>query len=176
MIEVICLFALEPDCFYSFCCWFLFLEFSSFGLGLKDFVFLFAVLYMRIVCGHFCLLESACTPLTNLSLWNKIWCGFHWFFFLFCLFSLCSISLVLFLCFLWLFRIFPTMCASLIDGTREWLLDAVKTWCPNLEEESRFSDFSCNCCLMRKIVWHRCYWRMMEAEHGWKSKGEVKHG
>ena len=53
MTEVICLFALVLDCFYR-CCWFLPLEFSNFGLGLKGSIFLFIVHYMRTVAVFVC--------------------------------------------------------------------------------------------------------------------------
>ena len=71
MIEAICLFGLALDCF-SRCCWFLPLEYSSFGLGLKDFTF-FIYCALHENSRRICLLEFACTPLTNLSPWNKIW-------------------------------------------------------------------------------------------------------
>ena len=59
MKEVICLFALVLDCFYR-CCWFLPLEFFSFGLGLKSSTFFIycalhenygCILFARI-CSH----------------------------------------------------------------------------------------------------------------------------
>ena len=74
MIEVICLLALVLDCSYSFCCWFLPLEFSSFGLGLKGFVFLFTVHYIRIVVV-FVYMNVLVVSLTIPSLFNEheIW-------------------------------------------------------------------------------------------------------
>ena len=160
MIEVICLFSLVLDCFYI-CYWFLPLEFSSFGLRLKGSTF-FIYYALHENYGCICLLEFARTPLTNLSPWNKIWnvalIGFFFFVYFF------RASFPLFLYFMWIFRVFPAMFASLIDGAREWLLDAVKTQYPNLEEENKFKGFSYNYCSKRKIVWHQSKYPLLENE------------
>ena len=47
------------------------------------------------------------------------------------------------------------VCASLVDGAREWLLDVVRIWYPSLEEESKLYGFSCDCSFVGKIAWHR---------------------
>ena len=60
---------------------------------------------------------------------------------------------------------FGCLCASLVDGAREWLLDAVGTWYPSLEEESRLYGFSCDCSFVGKIPWHR-------SRHGLPENGE----
>ena len=68
------------------------------------------------------------------------------------------------------------MFASLIDGARQWLLDAVKTQYPNLEEKSRFSGFSYNYCFMRKIVWHQSKYLLLENEGSKTGVEEQRRG
>ena len=157
MTEVICLFAFLLDCFYR-CCWFLPLEFSNFDLGLKGSIF-FPVHYMRTmavpVWWNLLVLPSPTLAHgIKYEMWLPLVLPFFVYFF--------HAPFVVFFYFMWIFRVFPAMSTSLINGAREWLLDAIKTRYPNLEEESRFRGFSYNFYSRRKIVWHPSKYLLLE--------------
>ena len=114
MIEVICLFSLVLDCFYI-CYWFLPLELSSFGLRLKGSTF-FIYYALHENYGCICLLESARTPLTNLSPWNKIW----------------NVALIGFFFFVYFF-VLRSHFSSILCGYFEYFQPCLRHWSMELE-------------------------------------------